>query len=64
MTENTAIGIDIGGTGIKGAVVNLVTGELVSERVKMTTPEGGQPEDCNFWCRKNRRPRSASASPP
>ncbi|MEO9095305.1 MAG: polyphosphate--glucose phosphotransferase [Microbacteriaceae bacterium] len=45
MTENTAIGIDIGGTGIKGAVVDLATGELVSERVKLATPDGGLPED-------------------
>ena len=39
-----AIGIDIGGTGIKGAVVNVVSGELVSERVKVATPQGGEPE--------------------
>jgi len=40
-----AIGIDIGGTGIKGAVVDVSTGELVSERVKVATPEGGRPDD-------------------
>src|SRR5215207_3154718 len=40
-----AIGIDIGGTGIKGAVVDVTTGELVSERAKVATPEGGEPED-------------------
>jgi polyphosphate glucokinase len=40
-----AIGIDIGGTGIKGAVVDVTTGELVSERVKVATPEGGRPDD-------------------
>ena len=39
-----ALGIDIGGTGIKGALVDLETGELVSERVKLATPEGGEPE--------------------
>jgi len=39
-----ALGIDIGGTGIKGALVNTVTGELVSERVKLSTPEGGEPQ--------------------
>ena len=31
-----AIGIDIGGTGIKGAVVDVGTGDLVSERAKVT----------------------------
>jgi polyphosphate glucokinase len=40
-----AIGIDIGGTGIKGAVVDLDTGELVSDRVKVATPAGGEPSD-------------------
>jgi polyphosphate glucokinase len=40
-----AIGIDIGGTGIKGAVVDVATGELVSDRMKVATPEGGEPDD-------------------
>jgi polyphosphate glucokinase len=39
-----ALGIDIGGTGIKGALVDTDTGELVSERIKLDTPEGGEPE--------------------
>ncbi len=39
-----AVGIDIGGTGIKGAVVNTSTGELLSDRIKIATPEGGEPE--------------------
>ncbi len=39
-----AIGIDIGGTGIKGALVNTKSGELRSERVKVATPDGGEPE--------------------
>ncbi|MCU1440481.1 MAG: hypothetical protein JWP85_1478 [Rhodoglobus sp.] len=40
-----ALGIDIGGTGIKAAVVDTGTGELVSERLKLPTPVGGTPED-------------------
>ncbi|MFD1713736.1 polyphosphate--glucose phosphotransferase [Amnibacterium flavum] len=40
-----AIGIDIGGTGIKGALVDVDTGELLSERIKLATPKGGEPED-------------------
>lgn len=40
-----AIGIDIGGTGIKGALVDVRKGELVSERVKYPTPAGGSPQD-------------------
>lgn len=41
----TAIGIDIGGTGIKGGRVDVSTGELISDRVKYSTPEGGRPKD-------------------
>ena len=40
-----ALGIDIGGTGIKGAIVDTATGELLSERLKLPTPEGGLPND-------------------
>ena len=39
-----AIGIDIGGTGIKGALVNLKKGELATERMRFDTPDGGKPE--------------------
>lgn len=45
MNSQTAIGIDIGGTGIKGALVDLATGVLVSERLKLATPSGGEPDD-------------------
>jgi polyphosphate glucokinase len=40
----TAVGIDIGGTGIKAAIVDTATGELLSERIKMATPKGGEPD--------------------
>ncbi len=39
-----ALGVDIGGTGIKAAVVDTETGELLTERVKLFTPKGGEPE--------------------
>ena len=39
------LGIDIGGTGIKGAPVDLATGELVGERFRLDTPKGAQPDD-------------------
>ena len=39
-----ALGVDIGGTGIKAAVVDTATGTLLTERVKLFTPEGGEPE--------------------
>ncbi len=40
-----AIGIDIGGTGIKGALVNVKDGSLIGERVRFPTPDGGKPAD-------------------
>jgi polyphosphate glucokinase len=40
-----AIGIDIGGTGIKGALVDVKSGKLLSERLRYATPEGGTPKD-------------------
>ena len=42
---STAVGIDIGGTGIKGAIVDVTSGSLVSDRIKLATPEGGRPAD-------------------
>ena len=39
-----AVGIDIGGTGIKGAVVDVSTGKLLSDRIKIDTPAGGEPD--------------------
>ena len=38
------LGIDIGGTGIKGAPVNLTTGELLRERYRLKTPKKPSPE--------------------
>ena len=37
------LGIDIGGTGIKAAPVDLSTGTLVAERVKIDTPHPAIP---------------------
>lgn len=39
-----AVGIDIGGTGIKGAIVDVESGELLTDRIKKPTPEGGEPD--------------------
>lgn len=39
-----AIGIDIGGTGIKGALVDVKSGKLESERLRYPTPDGGSPK--------------------
>jgi polyphosphate glucokinase len=37
-------GIDVGGSGIKGAPVDTETGELVAERVRIKTPRPATPE--------------------
>ena len=38
------LGIDIGGSGIKGAIVDTNKGELVSERIRIPTPKPATPE--------------------
>jgi polyphosphate glucokinase len=38
-------GIDFGGSGIKGAPVDLDTGEFAADRTRIETPEGGRPKD-------------------
>lgn len=40
-----AVGVDIGGTGIKGAIVDLTTGSLMTDRIKVPTPKGAEPHD-------------------
>jgi polyphosphate glucokinase len=37
------LGIDVGGSGIKGAPVDTKTGELIAERVRIKTPEKAEP---------------------
>lgn len=36
-------GIDIGGSGMKAAIVDLITGELASERIRIPTPKPATP---------------------
>lgn len=38
------LGIDIGGSGIKGAPVEVKTGQLLAERIRIKTPKKGEPE--------------------
>lgn len=38
------LGIDVGGTGIKGALVNVSTGELTTKRRRIATPSPATPE--------------------
>ena len=41
--RRVAIGVDIGGSGIKAAAVDLDTGELVSQRHRVPTPQPSAP---------------------
>jgi polyphosphate glucokinase len=38
------LGIDVGGSGIKGAVVDVKTGEMVSSRIRIATPNPSKPK--------------------
>jgi polyphosphate glucokinase len=38
------LGIDVGGSGIKGAPVDTRTGKLLAERLRIKTPKGADPE--------------------
>ncbi|GAF45730.1 polyphosphate--glucose phosphotransferase [Rhodococcus wratislaviensis] len=40
----TGFGVDVGGSGVKGGVVNLETGQLVGDRIKLLTPQPSTPE--------------------
>lgn len=43
MTQQ-GLGIDVGGSGIKGGLVNLATGELIGDRIKIATPQTATPD--------------------
>lgn len=44
MGASLGFGVDIGGSGIKGCVVNLETGTLEGERLRIPTPQPSTPE--------------------
>jgi polyphosphate glucokinase len=50
--QNIAVGIDVGGSGIKAALVDTLTGELASNRLMLATPQGGEPNDIAAICKK------------
>ena len=43
-SDRLGLGIDIGGTGVKAALVDLDSGELVSKRVRLDTPKPSTPD--------------------
>jgi len=38
------LGIDVGGSGIKGAIVDVASGQLVSDRLRLATPQPATPQ--------------------
>lgn len=46
------LGIDIGGTGMKGALVDPQTGELITERFRVPTPEKRDPKNMSKAVKK------------
>ena len=44
MGSSKAIGVDVGGSGIKAAVVDIATGQLTSERLRIPTPTPSTPD--------------------
>jgi len=48
---SVACGIDIGGSGVKGAVVDLVTGDFVGDRVRIETPKPATPDAVAETCK-------------
>ena len=42
------LGIDVGGSGMKGGLVDTLTGEMISERFRVPTPTTRHPEEMAF----------------
>jgi len=52
MAKHIVLGVDIGGSGIKGALVNTKTGTLASERFRLDTPQPATPENVTATFKK------------
>ncbi len=44
MKQKAILGIDVGASGIKGAIIDLKTGEMISDRFRVPTPSPALPE--------------------
>lgn len=42
--QRRGFGVDVGGSGVKGGIVDLDTGQLIGERFKLDTPQPSTPE--------------------
>ena len=43
-SEHRGFGVDVGGSGVKGGIVDLDTGQLIGERFKLPTPQPATPD--------------------
>lgn len=43
-SSRRGFGVDVGGSGVKGGIVDLDTGQLIGERFKLPTPQPSTPE--------------------
>ena len=46
-----ACGIDIGGSGVKGALVDLESGQYIGDQIRIPTPDPATPEAVADVCR-------------
>lgn len=44
MNDHIVLGIDVGGTAIKGALIDVEKGEQITERLRLPTPQPSKPE--------------------
>ncbi|WP_136193141.1 polyphosphate--glucose phosphotransferase [Actinomyces procaprae] len=59
-----ACGIDIGGSGVKGARVDLETGEFIGDRIRIETPQPATPDAVAEVCRELLEGLGVSANVP
>jgi polyphosphate glucokinase len=43
-SQHRGFGVDVGGSGVKGGIVDLDTGQLIGERFKLPTPQPSTPD--------------------
>ena len=48
--DKEVLGIDIGGSGIKGAIVDTELGEFVGDRLRIPTPQPAKPVSLTHVC--------------
>jgi sugar (pentulose or hexulose) kinase len=60
MIAQPILGIDIGGSGIKGAVVDVAQGTFMSQRFRLPTPQPATPPPGSVLARPGPGPRHSA----